>query len=95
VLHRIGKELTGLRFVVCDLSSSPTVDLAAVRMLQRLGAELATRGIALHLAEARATVRDLLRAAGVQETVGAVHHGMTVAAVVASCTAGSVRPPSS
>jgi high affinity sulfate transporter 1 len=88
VLRRIARESAGLRLVVCDLSSSPTIDLAGARLLQRLGADLAARGITFHVAEARASVRDMLRAAGVAETVGSIHHGMTVAEVVNATDGG-------
>jgi ABC-type transporter Mla MlaB component len=54
----------GLRVVVCDLSSSPLVDLAGARMLASLRDELTKRGISLQLAEASSEVRTLLRADG-------------------------------
>ena len=82
VWHRIAREAAGLRVVVCDLSSSPHVDLAGATMLLDLHADLAARGIALRLAEARSSVRELLRAAGLQEAVGPIHRGTTVADVL-------------
>jgi high affinity sulfate transporter 1 len=51
----------GLRRVVWDLSSSPSVDIAGGRLLGDLHGALAARGIALQLVDARASVRDLLR----------------------------------
>ena len=51
----------GLRVVVWDLSTSPYIDIAGVRMLAEVARELAARGIALRLADAHATVRDLVR----------------------------------
>ncbi len=53
-----------LRRVVWDLSSSPHVDIAGARLLAELGAELASRGVELHIVDARATTRDLLRRNG-------------------------------
>ena len=50
--------------VICDLSTSPYVDIAGARMLTKLAAELAARGTALRLTEAHASVRDILRAEG-------------------------------
>ena len=50
--------------VVWDLSTSPYVDIAGARMLAEVARELAARGVALRLAEAHATVRDLLRKEG-------------------------------
>jgi high affinity sulfate transporter 1 len=62
----------GLRLVVCDLSASPSMDLAGTRMLRKLQETLATRGIALRIVGARGRVRDLLRRDGVAELVGGV-----------------------
>jgi MFS superfamily sulfate permease-like transporter len=59
-----------LKLVVCDLSASSLVDLAGVRMLATLNAQLLAAGIRLRLAAARATVRDILRAEGMEELVG-------------------------
>jgi len=50
----------GLRVVVWDLSTSPYADIAGARMLLDLARELAERGIELRIAEAHATVRDLV-----------------------------------
>lgn len=83
VLQRAAGEGAALRLVVCDFSRSPHVDLAGARMLQGLQTELASRGVVLRLAEARATVRDLLRAVGLETTVGRIEHGTTVADVLA------------
>jgi high affinity sulfate transporter 1 len=58
------------RLVLCDLSTSPYVDVAGARMLLELHKELASVGIALRLAEARSGVRDILRAEGLEERVG-------------------------
>jgi len=51
----------GLRLVIWDLSTTPYVDIAGARMLAEVASELAERGIALRLAEAHASVRDLVR----------------------------------
>ena len=59
-----------LTLVVCDLSTSPMVDLAGARMLAKLYAELDTVGIRLRLVAAHAAVRDILRAEGLEESVG-------------------------
>jgi MFS superfamily sulfate permease-like transporter len=70
VLSRHADSPSDIRLVVCDLSASPHVDLAGSRMLHRLHDELARRGTALRIVEARGRVRDLLRAEGVGEKVG-------------------------
>ena len=43
------------------MSTSPYIDIAGVRMLGEVARDLAARGIDFRLAEAHATVRDLVR----------------------------------
>lgn len=62
VRHLIDAEGAGLKLVIWDLSSSPYVDIAGARLLRGMRHELAARGAALRLVEARAAVRDLVRA---------------------------------
>jgi len=50
-----------LRLVVWDLSTSPYVDIAGARLLGEIQRELAARGVALRIVEARSSVRDLIR----------------------------------
>jgi len=71
-----------LQLVVCDLSASPLVDLAGVRMLATLNAQLQAAGVRLRLAAARATVRDILRAEGMEELVGYFGRRIAVADVI-------------
>jgi SulP family sulfate permease len=59
-----------LQLAVCDLSAAPYVDLAGSRMLHELHGELIGRGIALRIVGAHGSVRDLLRADGIEEKVG-------------------------
>jgi MFS superfamily sulfate permease-like transporter len=61
------KGAVDIRLVVCDLSASPTIDLAGAHMLHDLFDELAARGIALCIVGAHAQLRDLLRAEGLGE----------------------------
>ena len=82
VLERVEAERNSLRLVVCDLSTSPSIDLAGAKMLLHLQAELAKRGIILRLVEARASVRDLLRVEGAEERVGAIDRFATLADVI-------------
>ncbi len=51
----------GLRLVVWDLSTSPYVDIAGARLLGEIQRELAARGAALRIVDARSSVRDLIR----------------------------------
>ncbi len=82
LLERVEGQREAVGLVVLDLSSSPYVDLAGTRMLGKLHDELAGRGITLRLAEARASVRDILRAEGLEEKVGHVSRRTSVADVV-------------
>ncbi len=59
-----------LRLVVCDLSSSPYVDVAGADMLAELHRDLQPRGGKLRIVEARSKARDLLRAVGLEDQVG-------------------------
>jgi MFS superfamily sulfate permease-like transporter len=61
-----------VRMVVCDLSAAPYVDLAGAHMLHELHDELISRGTTLRIVGAHGSVRDLLRADGVEEKVGAI-----------------------
>jgi high affinity sulfate transporter 1 len=72
VLARLDAAAEPIRLVVCDLSTSPQVDMAGARMFLALHAELAKRGAALRLVEARSSVRDMLRVEGVQEKAGPI-----------------------
>ncbi len=81
VLDRLRSE-GDVRLVVCDLSTSPYVDLAGARMLQSLSDELAKRRVALRVTDAHAAVRDLLRAEGVDQKVGGVNRFASIADVV-------------
>ena len=68
--------------MVCDLSTSPVVDLAGARMLAKLHEELQAAGIRLRLVAAHATVRDILRAEGLEERVGYFGRRISVADVI-------------
>jgi SulP family sulfate permease len=58
------------------------VDLAGAGMLRKLHEELQTAGIRLRLVSAHATVRDILRAEGLEESVGDFGRRITVADVI-------------
>ena len=73
--------------VVCDLSAAPYVDLAGARMLHELHGELTSRGIALRIVGAHGSVRDLLRAAGIEEKVGRIDRAVTLVSLLAGNTA--------
>ncbi len=61
-----------IKFVVFDMSNAPVVDLGGAEMLKDLQRELEKEGIALRIVEARSTVRDFLRAEGLEEKLGRI-----------------------
>jgi SulP family sulfate permease len=79
VWARIRSSPTPVRLVVCDLSTSPNVDLAGARMLSKLHAELRSAGIEVRMASAHAAVRDILRVDGLEERAG--YFGRRISAV--------------
>jgi sulfate permease, SulP family len=91
--EKLRSEANPVRLVLCDLSTSPYVDVAGARMLAALHGELAERGIELRLAEPRATVRDILRAEGLEERVGRIDRHMSVNdAIEDAAQGGGWRP---
>ncbi len=82
VWERIRSATEPLKLVVCDLSTSPFVDLAGARMLTGLHASLRGEGVLFRLVAAHAAVRDLLRAEGAEERVGYFGRRISVADVV-------------
>jgi high affinity sulfate transporter 1 len=78
VLERVRRRPDGLHVVVCDLSNSPYLDLAGVRMLTRLFDELKTLGIELLVVGAHATQRDILRAEGLDKLVGPIQRDISL-----------------
>jgi SulP family sulfate permease len=81
-LHASGA--TPIQMVICDLSSSPYLDLAGSRMLHDLDDELRGRGIALRIVGARGSVRDLLRADGLGDKVGGIDRLLTIQDLLAN-----------
>jgi SulP family sulfate permease len=71
-----------LKLLLLDLSSSPAMDVAGSRMLAGLEEELRGAAIAVRLVGARASVRDILRAEGLEEHVGHIDRRVTVEDVV-------------
>jgi high affinity sulfate transporter 1 len=85
VLNRLrAADPPDVRLVICDLSASPYVDLGGSRMLHELHGKLAEKGAALRIVGANGSVRDLLRADGIEEKVG----GLDRAGAIDSLLAG-------
>ena len=82
VLNRVRNESAPPKLALCDLSSSPYVDLQSAHALAGLADELAAIGVGMQVVEARASVRDRLRAEGLEERLGGIDRLRTVAQVV-------------
>jgi len=67
-----------VNLLVCDLSASPSIDLAGSRMLHELHVEATARGIEFRIVGARGRVRDLLRADGLSEKVGGLDRAVSL-----------------
>ena len=78
VLDQLRAASTRIQLVICDLSAAPYLDLAGSRMLHDLHSELVSRGIALRIVGAHGSLRDLLRADGVDEKVGGMDRALTL-----------------
>ncbi len=77
VLQRAEGE-PGLQRVVYDLSSTPYVDVAGVRMLRRLHDELAGKKIDFRVVGAHSEVRDRLRFEKLQDWVGPINRHVSL-----------------
>jgi sulfate permease, SulP family len=74
VLDRVDAGGKALRLIVCDLSTSPTVDIAGAKMFLDLQSELAKRQMILHLADSEIGTTDSADFTDFEEVMG----GMTV-----------------
>jgi sulfate permease, SulP family len=75
-------EAKDTRSVVCDLSASPRSDLAGARMIMELSRSLSERGISLTVVSAHGSLRDLLRAEGLDGHIQGLVRGLTLADVL-------------
>jgi len=82
IASRVRAEAALPRLVVIDLSAAPFVDLQSAHTLAGLADELTTAGIKVHAVEARSSVRERLRAEGLDERLGGVDRFTSVADVV-------------
>lgn len=88
VWQKVAAATQPIRLVVCDLSTSPFIDTAGARMLGELHRDLSALGIKLRLAEAHASVRDILRAEGLDERVGPITRRLSVDDVISNSSLG-------
>ncbi len=78
-----------IRVVVLDLTFSPGLDVEAVNVLGKLLTELRGHGIALHLADVRGHVQQMLLRSGLADEIGRSNIHRTVSDAVADTPAGS------
>ena len=71
-----------LHTVVWDFSTSPYVDIAGSRLIKRLYTDLKARGISFKIAEAHASVRDMLRAEEIEFILGHISRKVSVDDIV-------------
>lgn len=82
VLEQVRASAPPPRLVLFDLSASPYVDTTSAEMLAGLASELTAMGSRLRIVEPRASVRDVLRREGVEESAGPVGRFASVADAV-------------
>jgi MFS superfamily sulfate permease-like transporter len=92
ITERVRAEATPPKLVVLDLSAAPHVDMHAAHMLAGLADELTAAGIRVQAVEARSSVRDRLRAEGVDQRLGGINRLTTVADAVDSFKAERRSP---
>jgi anti-anti-sigma regulatory factor len=78
VWQRLRAATEPVRLVICDLSTSPYVDVAGARMLAGLYTDLSAVGLQFQLLEAHAAVRDILRAEGLEARVGRISRSLSL-----------------
>ncbi len=82
ILDAVRAQPTRPELVVIDLSAAPRVDIQSAEALAALADELMTQGTPVQVVEARASVRDRLRAVGADGVLGGINRFSTVADVV-------------
>jgi MFS superfamily sulfate permease-like transporter len=90
VMARLAAQ-SDVKLVICDLSTSPSVDMAGARMLRTLHAELAKRSIEFTVVEAHAKVRDMLRVEALEERIGRIDRFRTIDDVLENRPVASSR----
>lgn len=75
------RETRPIHLAIIDLQRSPITDYTAADMIRNLATDLVRKGIVLRLANASGQVRDLLRAAEIEEMVGRLDRTTTIDAL--------------
>jgi len=82
VAARLGAEATPPKIVILDLSASPHMDIQACGVMMNMADDIKAVGARLQIVEARSSVRDRLRAEGIEEHVSQVNRFTSVADAV-------------
>lgn len=91
---KINNEAHSLHTVLFDLSSSPKIDLAGVRFFKQFFMDLKAKNISLKVTEARAEVRDNLRAEGLEVLLGHISRSVSVDDLVVEAVNSNLEPDS-
>jgi len=90
ILSRVRGEEASPRLVVIDLSAAAFVDMHSAHMLAELASALSAMGSRIQVVEARSSVRDCLRAEGVDEVLGGINRFSSVADAVDAARASTL-----
>jgi sulfate permease, SulP family len=82
VAARLRAEATPPKIVILDLSASPHMDIQACGTVMNMADDIKAVGARLQIVEARSSVRDRLRAEGIEEHVSQVNRFTSVADAV-------------
>jgi len=82
VAARLRAEATPPKIVILDLSASPHMDIQACGVVMNMADDIKAVGARLQIVEARSSVRDRLRAEGIEEHVSQVNRFTSVADAV-------------
>ena len=82
VAARLRAEATPPKIVILDLSASPLMDIQACGVVMNMADDIKAAGARLQIVEARSSVRDRLRAEGIDKHVSQVNRFTSVADAV-------------
>jgi SulP family sulfate permease len=82
VAARLRADATSPKIVILDLSASPLMDIQACGVVMNMADDIKAAGARLQIVEARSSVRDRLRAEGIDEHVSEVNRFTSVADAV-------------
>ena len=82
IMGHLRNESVAPKLIVLDLSAAPRVDLQSAHTLGIMATEITAKGIRFQAVEARSSVRDRLRSAGVDPRLGGVNRFTTIADVI-------------